>query len=343
MEANGKENDQSYYVFLAMDYIASQIQRQITPEVLNCAAAITDPENSTASVRVLCSLPVDIVQNKTEACANLSDTNRPVDCWMIDAAMMATIYQPQQRRRRQQQQQERNTKRMLQSTDVEQTITDADIYQLFQTAISNAFANASQWSGGVPNVVGMEYMGISNADLSDDEDDDSTEKSDRSVSSGGIAGIVIASLVFVALLVALILCCVTRHKRNTKRRSRDKNDITRDSIMEYDDEDDHSAMLDRSRPPENYEFEKVLFVQEQDEQDESMKDLDEESDVFDLATLERTKAAAQERPIEFIRTNADAEQQQAALRLRILEEMGTINLPQPHGRRQYGTPDTLDL
>lgn len=333
MEANGNADDQNYHVFLAMDYIASQVQRQITPEVLNCAAAITDPENETASVRVLSSLPVDIVQNKTSACANTTDTNRPVDCWMVDAAMTATIYQSQERRKK---------RRILQSSDtsssVQPTITDADIYQLFQTALSNAFANASQWSGGVPNVVGMEYLGITNADLSDD--DESSEKSERSVSSGGIAGIVIGTLVGVALLIVLILCCVTQHKRETKRRSRDKNDITHDSIMEYDDEDDQSAMLDRSKPPENYVFDKVLFVQEQDES----KELDEESDVFDLATLERTKVAGQERPIEFIRTSADTEQQQQAeLRMRILEEMGTIHLPPSHGRRQYGTPDTLDL
>jgi hypothetical protein len=177
-------------VFLAIDYVASQLHTTLSELYLTCRTEIDDNgdgtlseaseslDNTTASssdnnngtsnsttttsfaITALSSLPMDFVADDTIACAATSNTT---DCtYRVDAAFLAKVWYFDERRRR---------RRKLQDESVQVDVTDPALLETFGDALETFFTNGT-WTSGMSSIVGINFLGLTNNGNEESSNDD---------------------------------------------------------------------------------------------------------------------------------------------------------------------------
>lgn len=352
-------------VFLAIDYVATQLQKSLSREYLTCHFG--NP-SSLFETHAISSLPVDNLDpnptcpadlhNQTTTMTNTTTTTT-TDCYIVDGAYTATIFYLTPQRRQRQRNLDTNTTAATTNTTTTNVITDPNVYNSFATSLQTLFASG-ELSSGLSNIRGTAFQNITNFHNGSNGGASGIgtgNSSDTSLSGGAIAGIVIGVICLLAILAALIVFAVTRRRRK-RQHPRDEKAVNVTHVSNFRDlepnddgdssyRDDVAMIADRSFLSSSDDG---SFTSAQDRRYQVDVIVDEEQSfgtgiiTVDPVTFEIPGESSNQVPW-FVKANDVIDQQnQDDMKKRIEEE---FNPPQsmspPRGQRKYGIPDTMDL
>lgn len=354
-------------VVLVMDYIASQLHRDLSETYLDCEYQLADGETPRDFyINALSSLPVDVVRDNTKTVCE--DGVSDADCYLVDAAYLTKIFYLEEWRRRLQ---------------VNTDFSDDAVLESFNATLVQFFASGSLMSG-MSTILNTSFVGITNTgengddDRTDDEpftnddvpnrrDDDTVAPvadTDRSLNGGAIAGSVVGAIVGVALLVSLVFFALFRRRDSNSKEASKPMDVTQPDISDFrdlmtdpSDERDDRAMLsaaaDRScvvsddegsilsGPYERQDFRHVAVILGDDQSFGSGFPL-YEPDAFTKRINENN---AEHQDPSFVKTDEILDSlHQADMMAQTRSKFGVRSTgSSSRERRGYGAPDTVQL
>jgi hypothetical protein len=352
-------------MFLIIDKIATQVQREISSQFLICTFddTTTTSTNDVFFSHTISSLPIDIVDTTTTTTvSNCTSDDNSTDCFRVNAAFTATIFYLDDNT---------NTRRSLQNgttSTKSDAITDPMVYESFSSSLQALFSSG-KLTDDISSVLSTDFQGIANDGRNDtptsSPDDNSGSQTDKSLSSGAVAGSVIGTLIGLALIAVLVVLAITafRRRNDDSENSRKKAmDVTQQEfndlhIDEDDDERDDRAMIDRSIIASDDgsfdsgyhndgRFKTTAYLANDDNESLNTRGFP----LVEPSFSERIRSAGEPGPI-FVKTNeASYPLNEAALKPGIDFEMGPVEMTsrissaqRSTGQRSYGVSDTVQL
>jgi hypothetical protein len=199
-------------ISLIIPSLTGQIHDEVAEDYLDCryeegAAPFYVYEES--------SLPQDTINSSGCPAGNQESG---ADCYVINAAFTSFIFTFVESRRL-----------------LSETITDRDILNSFSKALENIFRSGTLVG---PNIISIQYLGISNDEVPKEPEEDNT---------GKIVGGVLGGLFFIALIVAALIL----GKRKEKERSQYRETVQAIDAIDaaiHSDDDSQPANSEEARP-----------------------------------------------------------------------------------------------
>jgi hypothetical protein len=185
---------------LILPSLTGQIQDEVVADYLDCRY---EEEAAPFYVYEQNSLPQD-----TPDSSGCPTGNQDIgaDCYVINAGFTSSIFTFAENRR------------------LSENITDGDVLKSFSQSLENIFASGTL---GGPNVISIQYLGITN---------DAVPKVPKEDNTGKIVGGVIGGLCLIALIISAVVLGKRRERQHSQYREQLKAIEDIDAAIESDDE-----------------------------------------------------------------------------------------------------------